>query len=345
MNTLLSRDNFRNGVFERDKHVCVICQAPAQDAHHILERRLFDDGGYYLNNGASLCGKCHILAEQTILSVEEIREACGIKKPVFPEHMYPDQVYDKWGNIINNNGTRIRGELFGDESVQKILKEGNVLDKFLPYVKYPRTFHLPFSYGRTDDDRALKDCSIFENQEVVISLKMDGENTTGYYDGYIHARSVDSRNHPSRNWVKGFLSAKLFDLPKGWRICGENLYAKHSIHYTDLSSYFLAFSIWDESNHCLSWKDTVEWCQLLDIHTVPILYQGVWDETVAREIAHTIETEKRDSWEGFVVRLADKFHYSQFSKSCAKMVRSNHVQTNTHWIKTEIVPNKLKEEE
>jgi len=59
---LLSRTEFREGVFERDKLKCVICGAPAVDAHHIIERRLFPDGGYYLDNGSSLCGDCHMKA-------------------------------------------------------------------------------------------------------------------------------------------------------------------------------------------------------------------------------------------------------------------------------------------
>ena len=81
---LLSRDQFREGTFTRDKHLCVICKKPAQDAHHIIERRLWDDGGYYLDNGASLCGPCHIKAEQTTLSVEEIREN-NYKKILLPK--------------------------------------------------------------------------------------------------------------------------------------------------------------------------------------------------------------------------------------------------------------------
>src|SRR6185369_15458032 len=155
-----------------------------------------------------------------------------------------------------------------DESVQKILKSGGVLDKFLPHVKYPRTYHLPFSKGRTDDDRALKDCSQFEGKEVVVTIKMDGENTTGYQSGHVHARSIDSDNHPSRSWVKNFLSTCLHELPQNWRLCGENLYAKHSIHYKQLASYFYLFSMWDDRNNCLSWDDTVEWARLLDLSTV-----------------------------------------------------------------------------
>jgi hypothetical protein len=303
-------------------------------------------GGYYIDNGASLCGDCHIKAEQTVICPHLIRAVAGIRKIVLSPHLYPDYEYDKWGNIVNNNGSRIRGELFNDESVQKILQAGGVLDSFLPYVKYPRTFHLPFSQGRTDDDRALKDCSVFENKSVVITIKMDGENTTGYQDGYIHARSLDGRSHPSRNWVKNFLSPRLVDLPRGWRISGENLYAKHSIAYKGLGSYFHGFSIWDEKNECLSWAETLEWFELLDIKPVPTLYRGPWKELVAKAYGSLVESGLYpdffpNTMEGFVVRLSDKFHYSQFSKSVAKFVRSNHIQTNKHWQKESIVKNEL----
>ena len=121
---LLTRDQFREGVFERDKHKCVMCNEPAQDAHHIIERRLWDDGGYYLDNGASLCGTCHIQAEQTDISVEEIREAAGIEHIILPEHLYVDQMYDKWGNPIMENGRRLIRELKSqlDESKTKALQ-------------------------------------------------------------------------------------------------------------------------------------------------------------------------------------------------------------------------------
>ena len=72
-----------------------------------------------------------------------------------------------------------------------------------PYqaVKYPRTPHLPWSPGASQDDVFSLDARHFEGQTVIITEKMDGENTTLYRD-YLHARSVDGRHHPSRNWVK-----------------------------------------------------------------------------------------------------------------------------------------------
>jgi hypothetical protein len=178
----------------------VFCKNHAVDAHHILERRLWSDGGYYIDNGASVCAEHHIACEMTIISVEDVRLACNILKPVIPAHLYDDMVYDKWGNPCLPSGQRLKGELFFDESVQKILKQGGVLDLFKNQVKYPRTYHVLWSPGMNDDDRMLPNMDSFEGRRVIVTEKMDGENTTMYSD-YIHARSVDGRSHSSQDWA------------------------------------------------------------------------------------------------------------------------------------------------
>ena len=334
--TLLTRDEFRESVFQRDGYKCIFCGSPGKDSHHILERRLWSDGGYYLENGATLCADCHLKAESTELSCEQLREAAKITKFPLPEHLYRDQQSDKWGNPILENGNRIQGELYHDASVQKILS--NFRHLFIPWVKYPRTYHLPWSYGRTKDDRTLKNVDHFIGQQIVVTVKMDGEQTTMYPD-YIHARSVDSRNHPSRNLVKALHGRIGYNIPQGWRVCGENLYAKHSIYYAHLREYFLVFSIWNEQNICLSWKDTLEWCALLDLLPVPVLYQGIWDEELIQRLFQ--EEYEGDPMEGYVVRLADSFPYRKFAGSSAKFVRSDHIQTHGHWMRSQIEPNTL----
>ena len=62
-------------------------------------------------------------------------------------------------------------------------------------IKYPRTPHLPYSMSKTDDDKTLPDDSQFEDMNVVVTIKMDGENTTIYPDGYVHARSLDGTGY------------------------------------------------------------------------------------------------------------------------------------------------------
>ena len=335
---LLSRDDFRESVFSRDNHACVFCGAPAVDAHHLIERRLFNDGGYYLDNGISVCEEHHLACEMTVISVEEGRAAAGIKQIVVPDQFYPEQSITKWGDYILENGRRTRGELFNDESVQKILSRGNVLNLYVPYVKYGRTFHLPFSPGAHDDDKTLKDCSNFEGRRVIVTEKMDGENTTMYSD-HIHARSIDSRGGEDRAWVKQFWSSIAHDIPSDWRICGENLWAEHSIHYDSLSSYFYGFSIWNEMNVCLSWEETLQWFELFGIQSVPVLYDGIWDEKKIRGLEKDLKWERN---EGYVVRVADAYPYSQFKNSIAKFVRKGHVQTTKHWRQgRQFIPNEI----
>lgn len=335
--TLLSREKFRELVFHRDNGLCVICKSPAQDAHHILERRLWSDGGYYLDNGASVCGKCHLKCESTDYSVEFVRECCGITNPILPEHLYSDNIYDKWGNIILPNGTRLKGELFFDESVQKIIN--SYLYLFVDTVKYPRTYHLPWSKNITDDDRVLPSLDIFEGKEVIVTEKVDGENTSLYRND-IHARSLDSQNHPSRNWIKNFWGTFRGDIPEGWRICGENMFAKHSIGYDSLESFFYGFSVWNDKNICLSWDETLEWFDLLNITPVPILYTGIFDINEIKGLHSQLDWGRT---EGYVVRLADSFSYGNFRNSVAKYVRQNHLQTVKHWMHGQpIEKNKLK---
>lgn len=66
---------------------------------------------------------------------------------------------------------------------------------------YPRTPHLPWSPGAASDDVRLADLAGLTGCEVVVTEKLDGENTTLYADG-LHARSLDSAHHPSRGRVK-----------------------------------------------------------------------------------------------------------------------------------------------
>lgn len=214
--------------------------------------------------------------------------------------------------------------------------------------KYKRTFHCPWSPGATSDDKILQDTSCFNGKRVVVTEKMDGENSTLARD-YYHARSLDSKDHPSRSWIKQFHANIKHDIPEGYRICGENLYAKHSLGYDNLKSYFYCFSIWDENNWCLSWEDTVEWCKLLGVETVPVLRESFcWNEFTEQYIKAVFDGVDRVFWEfdptvqeGYVIRNTDKFHYDDFGENVMKYVRKNHIVTSEHWMHQEVVPNKL----
>lgn len=204
------------------------------------------------------------------------------------------------------------------------------------YKKYPRTFHLSFSEGVNSDDKVLKDLSSFDGKDVIVTYKMDGENTT-LYNNHMHARSIDSVFHVSRSWVKQWWSTWKHEIPENMRICGENLFAKHSIAYNDLKSYFYGFNIWID-DICLSWDETLEYFELFGITPVEVIYDGPFDINKLMLIAKQLDTNIN---EGFVVRNKESFEYKDFSKNVVKYVRKNHVQSDQHWMHAAIVKNEL----
>jgi hypothetical protein len=318
-NIVLTREAFREKVFARDKNKCVFCGEPAADAHHILDRKLFgapcEENGYFLNNGASVCNTCHLLCEDCTYTVEQVRTKCGIIEPVLPQGFSPACTYNKWGVEV---ATRYH---------------------------YPRTYHFDWSLSLMNDDRRLETDKDLIGHRVIATEKYDGEGFSGYSDGS-HARSLDSANHPSRDWAKRFHGQIKHNIPEKWRYCAENAYATHSIKYrralgNALPSFLIGFSVWDEKNVCLSWDDTLVVFEALGITPVKVIYDGPYDEALLRKMA----LEQNDELvEGYVVRRADAFRFDQFATHVGKYVRARHVRTTNFWRTEEIVPNKMIEE-
>jgi len=182
----------------------------------------------------------------------------------------------------------------------------------LERYKYPRTYHLPFSKGASSDDKILDSDDLFRGKKVVVTIKMDGENTTVYSDGFVHARSIDSKHSEYHSWLINNVQKWYYLLPENYRICGEYLFAKHSIDYESLPSYFEAFSVWNKDD-CLSWESTLAVIKLLGIFHVPIIYDGMYD---TQKIQHIAEEVVSDGHEGIVVRSIDSFKLNEFDKKC-----------------------------
>lgn len=204
--------------------------------------------------------------------------------------------------------------------------------------KYGRTPHLPYSEGVGDDDRKLESDEHFYNMnQVVVTVKMDGENTTVYPDGTFHARSLDSIHRDYHSWLLRDIQNWSYKLPEGCRVCGEYLYAKHSIRYDNLPSYFMCFSIWNEEK-CLSWKKTKEIAEALGICMVTELFIGNYNKDYIKYLAENIV---KTGQEGLVVRNVDEYSIDAMGMNIAKYVRKDHVQTDQHWSLQKIEVNGL----
>ncbi|MFC6021168.1 RNA ligase family protein [Plantactinospora solaniradicis] len=201
-------------------------------------------------------------------------------------------------------------------------------------VPYPRTPHLPWSAGVAPDDLRVSGLAGLLGREVVVTEKLDGENTTLYRDG-LHARSLDSAHHPSRAWIKALHGRIAAGVPSGWRICGENVYARHSIGYHNLESWFYAFSVW-AGDRCLDWDRTVRFTRGLGLPVPPVLWRGTFDERILRTLR--LDPARQ---EGYVVRTVAGFPQHEFGRRVAKWVRRHHVRTDEHWMLAPVVENGL----
>ncbi|WHO71101.1 RNA ligase family protein [Rhizobium sp. BT03] len=202
--------------------------------------------------------------------------------------------------------------------------------------KYGRTYHLPISPGATSDDKVMATLDGLMIGDLIITEKMDGENTT-IHRGGSHARSPDSRYHPSRDWLKAFSAGIQPQLADGERVIGENFYARHSVGYDDLPSFFLGFA-WIVHDEIQSWDLTLARFEELGIVPVPTLYRGPYEAGLFEQTAASLNRTRQ---EGFVVRTADAFPEADMSVRMGKYVRANHVQSETHWMQSELIPNRL----
>jgi hypothetical protein len=226
---LLTRQQFNERVFKRDKHKCVFCKKPAVDAHHILDRKLFLDGGYYLDNGASVCEDCHLRCEQCDLTVEEVRAACGITNVVLPPELSPDVSYDKWGKV---------NKMF----------------------KYPRTRHIRGSrFQEGDHDLEAAPWEELEGNFIVSEEKMDGANCgmsfSAQGDLLLQSRGHYLTGGPRekhfsllKQWASVHQEAFFYVLGSRYVMYGEWMYAKHTMFYDALPHYFMEFDVFDTEN-------------------------------------------------------------------------------------------------
>jgi hypothetical protein len=123
------------------------------------------------------------------------------------------------------------------------------------------------------------------------------------------------------HWVKQVHSGIAYNIPEAWRFVGENLFARHSIGYENLKSYFLGFQVWNDRNICLPWAETLEWFALVGIEPVEVIWEGIYDEKAIRAAGAKLNLDEE---EGYVLRVARAFSYGEYRSVVGKFVRGGH---------------------
>jgi hypothetical protein len=230
-------------------------------------------------------------------------------------------------------------------AIGKVCSFDEAWNRYEAIMKYPRTFHLPWSPGGTSDDKILSSVDSFLRKHLIISEKIDGSNVC-MQRNICFARSHASQpDHPSFDAFKALHASIKNYIPEDMQIFGEWVYALHSIAYDKLPQYFLMFGIRVNSNEWLSWNGTKSWADKLGLVTVPELASTVVN--TASDLQKMVESFASGpsvygpEREGVVIRIKDGFDDKNFSSNVAKWVRVNHVQTTEHWKHKEIIKNKL----
>ena len=203
--------------------------------------------------------------------------------------------------------------------------------------KYPSTYHWPWSKTVHRDDSYHKNHENFLGRPVIITEKIDGGNTC-LFNGEVFARSVSQPSHDGWMAMVRKNHAWKTNAPefKDMAIYGEDIYGVHSIEYdaVDAMDTYMIFAV-RFGDEFLSWNDVCGVAGDLDIKTVPVLAETIYD--TASELTQVLEsfTDQHSrigaQREGCVVRMPEAFPASEFGTNVCKYVRANHVQTSTHW--------------
>ena len=189
--------------------------------------------------------------------------------------------------------------------------------------RYPRTYHLPDSPGGTDDT-VQQDLSWLDG-ELVVTEKLDGGGLIFTRDA-MYGRPPDSGAHPWDRPAKALWAMTAYRIPDGWRVCGESMWVRRTIAYTDLPGVFIVFGIWDETDTLLGWDDTVDWAKRLELPVVPVLYRG---GSLSEARAAWARRRDAETSEGYVVRSAGRIPAAEFPLRLLAWVRPQHVRSDT----------------
>lgn len=371
---MTSRGDFRDACVSRDSGECVIpwCHEPVTvdpdgpgEVHHIIERELWDDGGYFADNGSCVCNYHHRLAENNLI---------------------PPQAFWRWLDIrdvtipVDGVPTVVPAEALGTDKAAQTLaidKWGKPFDapswkQHRENIKYPSTRHmLPLYWqspngtaaSRTErDDTGFEDIDHFIDMPLAVMIKMDGSNAmlVRDYDEPVRARNGKHADHESFDMLKHeYWERDVFDaIPEHIQVFGENMYAKHSIHYgcpfdgcngcedraASVQDVFLVFGAYDTRYDLwLSWPEVFNLSREIGFEMAPTVRTDVSFESI--QDLKSLQTMADDliesGHEGIIVRSFYPFHYGQFDRLLGKYVRPNHVTTDDHWMHRPTIRNKV----
>ncbi len=248
--------------------------------------------------------------------------------------------------------------------------------------KYPRTPHLQGSKLQPgDEDLSQIPFEAIRGKHLVIEEKIDGANTAISFDTdgtlllqsrghYLLGGAREVHYNLFKQWATVHTDAFYRVLGTRYIMYGEWMYAKHSVFYDALPSYFMEFDIFDrERGVYLDTPSRAALTSQMPICSVPLLASGTFQSTadvlkllgkshyirdghLARLRAYCeenglnveermAETDQTDIMEGLYIKIEE----DGCVQDRLKYVRAGFAQgaatSSHHWLHKAIIPNFL----
>ena len=219
------------------------------------------------------------------------------------------------------------------------------------FFKFPTTPHLAvFETDSVREDKVLteRERDEFLQHELIVEEKIDGANLGISFDGsgdvHVQNRGAYLSKPYQGQWKKldEWLLLKLdrfFDvLHDQYILFGEWCFARHSVIYDNLPSWFVGFDIYDkEHRQFLSCPMRNDLFKQMKICQIPMLGKGRFSLPELNTFFRTSCFSHAGS-EGLYLR----YDHGKWLEARAKLVRPEFVQAiETHWSRKSIIPNKL----
>lgn len=220
------------------------------------------------------------------------------------------------------------------------------------FYRFPHTPHIAWlGGGKPREDKVLDRAEVNRllAEDVVVEEKVDGANLgfstdeRGKLQAQNRGRYLDldapvGQWKPLKSWLASRHHALVDALWPDLTLFGEWCYAVHSVHYTHLPDWFLAFDVYDRARgEFWSADRRNELVRGLGIATVPELGRGHQTlESLAKSLARSRLTD--GPAEGLYVRQ----EVNGVLQARAKLVRAEFVQAiEEHWSKRKLEANQL----
>jgi len=222
----------------------------------------------------------------------------------------------------------------------------------MAFFRFPHTPHLAWlGPGQPRDDKVLSPTEAAEvlAGEVLVEEKVDGANVglsvneegelcAQNRGSYLTPASSHPQFKPFFRWLDARRDALSDALFPDLMLFGEWCWAVHSVRYTKLPDWFLAFDVYDRARRQFwSAARRCEFAHALDVALVPKLGAGRYSVAKLRSMLGRSMLSDGPA-EGIYVRRDE----GEFLAARAKLVRPEFVQAiGDHWSRRSIETNQL----